>query len=177
MIKLDTMSGLKQLMSSLVNILSLKTGTKKKDLKCLITTGQFGDTRVIAIKPTTLMNNSGDSVQLVINYFKSTTSQLLAVYDELDIDFGLIRTSSGGSSAGHNGVKSLIKHLGQDFNRIRIGIGPKKPDQIDSSDFVLSKFSEDESQKLPAIKKEAVSLIVEFIYGGQINPETRSIFL
>ena len=99
----------------------------------------------------------------------------LAVYDELDIDFGQIRTRGGGGAAGHNGVKSLIQHCGEDFGRMRIGIGPKKPEQIDSADFVLASFSAAEKKKLPLLLQEANSILSEYCYGdGQLVTETRT---
>ena len=85
----------------------------KKDLKCLMATARLGDTQVMAIKPTTFMNLSGEAVQAVAHFYKIPTERILAVYDEIDIPFGQIRLRTGGSSAGHNGVKSLIQHVGE----------------------------------------------------------------
>lgn len=107
----------------------LDSWTEKKDLKCHMASGTLGDTRVLLCKPTTLMNNSGLAVQAIANFYKVHGSSIAVVYDELDIDFGQIRLRIDGSAAGHNGVKSVIQHLGEDFGRIRIGIGPKVPYQ------------------------------------------------
>ncbi len=112
----------------------------KKDLKCLISTGRLGDSQIFAVKPTTFMNLSGEAVHAVSAFYKLNPEHTVVVHDELDIDFGQIRLRSGGSSAGHNGLKSIIQQYGENFGRIRIGIGPKKPAQIDSADFVLQKF-------------------------------------
>jgi len=141
----------------------------KKDLKCQIATGNIGSTRVILIKPTTLMNLSGESVQAVQNFYKITGIETLVVHDELDIDFGTIRTRVGGGSAGHNGIKSLLQHTGDSFGRIRVGIGPKNPEQIDSADFVLQNFSEQETEKLPKILKEVCALIDERTAGSLLD--------
>jgi PTH1 family peptidyl-tRNA hydrolase len=146
----------------------------KKNLKSHFTMGQFGDTRIIVIKPTTLMNLSGEAVQAVSNFYKIAPSQILVVHDELDIKFGQIRTGIEGSSAGHNGVQSIIEQIGANFNRLRIGIGPKKPAQIDSADFVLSKFNKDQMGNMDELVKEATSMIIEFIFSGEINKETRT---
>lgn len=146
----------------------------KKDLKCLMSDGRLGEVRVIAIKPQTFMNNSGEAVQSVANFYKIHPSNIAVIHDELDINFGQIRTRLGGSAAGHNGIKSIIQHIGEDFNRIRIGIGPKTPDQIDSADFVLKKFNKDEQAQMSALKKEATALVTEYIYGGQLPADTRS---
>jgi PTH1 family peptidyl-tRNA hydrolase len=146
----------------------------KKDLKCHMSTGRIGDTRVIAIKPTTLMNLSGEAVQLVANFYKVAPSQTTLIHDELDIDFGLIRTRQGGGAAGHNGVKSVIKHFGEDTGRIRIGIGPKTPEQIDSADFVLASFGKKEQAQLPNLYQEVNALLSEYLYGTELPADTRT---
>ena len=138
---------------------------EKRDLKCYIATGNIGSTRVLLVKPTTMMNLSGEAVQAVQNFYKITDIETLVVYDELDVDFGTIRSRTGGGSAGHNGLKSLLLHAGTDFGRIRIGIGPKEPKQIDSADFVLQNFSEPQHEKLPKILKEVCALIDERTVG------------
>lgn len=150
----------------------------KKDLRCLESTGQLGDCRVIAIKPTTYMNESGEAVQAVASFYKIPAENCLVIHDELDIAFGQIRLRTGGSDAGHNGIKSVIRHLGEGFGRVRVGIGPKVPEQIDSADFVLQKFSENETAQLPKLKREVISILTEYIFGGQNLPtETRSFLL
>jgi PTH1 family peptidyl-tRNA hydrolase len=146
----------------------------KKDFKCQIATGQLGDTRVIAIKPTTFMNNSGEAVQAVAHFYKIAPSGTVVLHDELDIDFGQIRTRMGGSSAGHNGMKSIIKHVGEDTGRVRIGIGPKHPAQIDSADFVLGAFNKKEAEQLPNLYQEVNSLLTEYLYGANLPAETRT---
>jgi PTH1 family peptidyl-tRNA hydrolase len=146
----------------------------KKDMKCQLSTGQVGDTRVIAVKPTTYMNLSGEAVQLVANFYKVAPQQTTLIHDELDIDFGLIRTRQGGSSAGHNGIKSVTKHMGENTGRIRIGIGPKQPEQMDSADFVLARFSKDQAAQLPNMQREVHSLLSEYLYSGQLPADTRN---
>ncbi len=139
----------------------------KKDLNCLLASGTIGNTRVIAIKPTTFMNDSGLAVGATQHFFKIPSSATIIVHDELDVAFGMLRSQIGGGSAGHNGLKSIISHCGPDFGRIRIGIGPKNPPQIDSADFVLAKFNTTEQNNLADIKKEVVSLLIEAVVSGQ----------
>jgi PTH1 family peptidyl-tRNA hydrolase len=146
----------------------------KKDLRSYIAQKSLGETRVILAKPTTFMNLSGEAVQAIAAFYKIGIDHILIVADELDIPFGQIRTRTGGGAAGHNGVKSLIQHLGEDFGRIRIGIGPKLHEQQDSADFVLAKFSKAEQEKLPDLTREVTAILTETIYGGQLHPETRS---
>jgi PTH1 family peptidyl-tRNA hydrolase len=146
---------------------------EKKDLKCHLSSGRVGDTRVIAIKPTTFMNLSGEAVRAAASFYKIPDSNIVVVHDEIDIDFGQIRTRVGGSST-HNGVKSVIQHIGEDFGRIRIGVGPKKPARIDSTKFVLQQFSAKEQQQLPSLYREANAILTEYLYGGQLPHETRT---
>lgn len=147
---------------------------EKKDLKCAVSTGRFGETKVYAIKPTTFMNLSGEAVQAFTNFYKISAEHTIVIHDELDVGFGQIRLRSGGSSAGHNGIKSVTQHLGEGYGRVRIGIGPKAPTQMDSADFVLQKFSNDEQAHLPNLALEVNAILNEYIYGGQALPtETR----
>lgn len=146
----------------------------KNDLKCQLTSGQLGETRVILCKPTTFMNLSGEAAQAVAHFYKIPAGQIVAVYDEVDINFGYIRTRVGGSSAGHNGVKSLIEHLGENFGRVRVGIGPKEPAYMDSADFVLAKFSSEQQKQLKNLTQETSAMLSEYVYSGQLPHETRS---
>jgi PTH1 family peptidyl-tRNA hydrolase len=147
----------------------------KKDLKCELTTATLGDTRVILCRPTTYMNLSGEAAQAVQHFYKVYNKQTLAVYDELAIKFGQLRTRVGGADAGHNGVKSLIQHLGDDFNRLRIGIGNEISEKADAADFVLGKFTKAEQDNLDKILREANSLINEFIFSSGLPHETRNV--
>ena len=146
----------------------------KKDLKCMFTSSRMGDTKVMVVKPTTFMNLSGEAVQAVMSFYKIAAEQTLVIHDELDVDFGQIRLRIGGSSAGHNGLKSIIGQAGENFGRARIGIGPKIPAEIDSADFVLQRFTDKEVADLKNLFRESNSIISEFIYGNQLPTETRS---
>jgi len=152
--------------------------TISKDRGCAETSHTIGSCRVILCKPTTFMNNSGEALQSIQHFYKIANSSTLAVYDEVDIDFGQVRTRIGGGAAGHNGVKSLIQHNGEDFGRLRIGVGPKKPAQIDLADFVLSKFGKKELENLSSLFQETNSMLSEYCYGnGQLLEETRSFII
>jgi PTH1 family peptidyl-tRNA hydrolase len=150
----------------------------KKDLKAEVSVKTLGDSRVILMKPTTLMNLSGNAVNELVQYYKIPATNILVVHDELDIQFGKIRSKQGGSSAGHNGIQSIIDSIGTDFSRLRIGIGPKKPEQIDSADFVLQKFSPKELKHMNALFLETTSMINEYIFGDHsLLGETRSFII
>jgi peptidyl-tRNA hydrolase, PTH1 family len=147
----------------------------KKDLKCHLSGGQLGDTRVLAVKPTTFMNLSGQAVRAALDFYKLNLDRVLVIHDELDIDFGQIRLRKGGSDAGHNGVKSVSQHIGEDYGRVRIGVGPKTPAEIPSEKFVLQAFSTTEQAQLPNLTREVTAIITEYLYGNQQLPhETRS---
>ncbi len=147
---------------------------EKKDLKCYLSSGRFGDSMVIAIKPTTYMNLSGEAVALALSFYKVQLEHLVVVHDDLDINFGSIRIRYGGSDAGHNGIKSINNKIGEDYGRIRIGIGPKKPEEIDSADFVLQSFSTQEQKQIENMKRECSAILSEFIYNKKLVTETRS---
>jgi PTH1 family peptidyl-tRNA hydrolase len=146
----------------------------KRDLKCELATATLGDTRVILCKPTTYMNLSGEAAQAVQHFYKVYNDKTLAVYDELAIQFGQLRARVGGSDAGHNGIKSLTQHLGEDYSRLRIGVGNAISERADAADFVLGKFNKEEQENLDKILRETNSLINDFIFGG-LPHETRNV--
>lgn len=146
----------------------------KKDLKCHFSTGRIGEARVIAIKPTTFMNLSGAAVQATMNFYRIAPEHIVVVHDEIDIDFGQIRLRTGGSAAGHNGIKSVSEQIGEGYGRVRIGIGPKKPARIKSESFVLQNFSEEEQAQLANLTQETTAILTEYIFGGQLPHDTRN---
>jgi PTH1 family peptidyl-tRNA hydrolase len=150
----------------------------KKDLQGLFTQLTINDTRVILLKPTTFMNLSGEAVEAARHFYNIPESHILVIHDELDIDFGSIRTRIGGSAAGHNGIKSVIKNISEQFGRVRIGIGPKTPEQIDSADFVLQKFPKKELDQMPELTREVNAIISEFVFSpGQLAVDTRNFLI
>lgn len=110
--------------------------------------------KVILLKPLTYMNLSGECVRPLMDYFDIDIEDIIVIYDDLDLDTGKLRLRSKGSAGGHNGIKSLIQHLGtQEFNRIRVGVS-RPPAGMKVADYVLSKFSKDDAPVVEeAIKK------------------------
>ncbi len=106
------------------------------------------------VKPLTFMNDSGSAVGGLARFYKLEPSAVIVLYDDLNIDLGLVKVSVTGSAGGHNGVASVLQHLGDGFVRYRLGIGPKEPPQMDLKDFVLGKFTPDQqtlvTQQLPS---------------------------
>jgi peptidyl-tRNA hydrolase, PTH1 family len=93
------------------------------------------------LKPLTFMNESGRAVGAFARFHKLPVEAIVAVYDDITIDLGLTKVTVTGTAGGHNGVASLLEHLGSGFVRYRIGIGPKQPPEMELSDFVLGKFT------------------------------------
>lgn len=147
---------------------------EKKDLKCQMAIGNASGKRIIIVKPSTFMNLSGEAIRNVMNFYKLTNENLIVIHDELDIDFGQIRSRRGGGSAGHNGIKSIIQYQGEEFGRIRVGIKNKNLTKLDSADFVLQKFSKDEQANLDAMMREVAALTTECIYSDGLSEETRT---
>ncbi len=152
--------------------------TEKTALRALISEGLIENSKIILIKPTTYMNNSGEALQAIQRYYKIANAQTLVVHDDIDIAYGQIRLRIGGKAAGHNGIKSIISHCGEDFGRVRIGIGPKKPANIPSEDFVLKNFSKREAVDLSALLQETNAILSEYCFSdGDLPQETRSFII
>lgn len=112
---------------------------------------------IILVKPQTYMNNSGQTTQAVISYFKLKPEALIIIHDDVDIDLGKIKTSINSRPAGHNGVKSIINCIGtKDFKRIRIGIKTTDLEKISTDKFVMQKFSASELKIIDKVIKEVV---------------------
>ncbi len=125
------------------------TWDKSPDKKSLVTDFTHGREKVIITKTLTYMNNSGEAVLALAQYYKIDVTNLIVIHDDLDLAFGTIRLSQNRSSGGHQGLESIIKYFkSQDFVRLRLGIGPQTGK---AEDFVLAKFSEEEKRKLPEI--------------------------
>ena len=136
---------------------------QKPKFKGLLTTGIIEKKKVYAIKPLTFMNNSGVCIRELIEYFKIDTEDVIVFHDDLDVEFGKIKTKFGGSSAGHNGIASIDKFIGKDYSRVRIGIG-KPRENIEVADYVLQNFDEDETLGIETISKnitDSLSILIE----------------
>ena len=109
--------------------------------------GVIAGQKVLLVKPQTYMNLSGESVGGIVNYYKiDPESDLLVIYDDISLDVGQLRIRKKGSAGGHNGIKSIIAHLGTTvFPRIKVGVG-EKPKNYDLADYVLGHFSKQERE-------------------------------
>lgn len=120
--------------------------------------------KTILVKPQTFMNLSGQTVRAIIDYYKISPEDLIIAHDDLDIEIGNYKISQNIRAAGHNGVQNIIEILGtQDFTRIRIGVevkgGKHQRGEISGKDFVLQKFSTDESDLITKVINEIVNTI------------------
>ena len=143
--------------------LHFKLSKQKPKFKGLLTTGNIEKEKVYAVKPLTFMNNSGTAIKELMDYFKINVKDVIVFHDDMDIDFGKIKTKFGGSSAGHNGIESIDKFIGKDYSRVRIGIGKPK-NGIEVADYVLQNFDEDESLGIEKISKditESIDILVK----------------
>lgn len=136
---------------------------EENKLRCFL--AKSGD--IIYIKPTTFMNLSGEAVRAVMDYYKINVKDILIVYDDIALDLGRIRFRANGSDGGHNGIKSIIKHVGtKEFDRLKIGIGPQP--NIPSENFVLQNFPKEQLEELKEILKRADEAI-EFYLKNDIQ--------
>ena len=151
-----------------VDKIALENGAEFKDtpkLKSLITKFIRDGQEYMLVKPTTFMNLSGEGIRAVIDYYKINIEDLIIVYDDLSLDLGKIRFRASGSDGGHNGIKSIVKHLGTtDFARLKIGIGPQPP--IPSEAFVLQNFAQSDLEDLKTVLNKSVESIFYYFENG-----------
>lgn len=147
-----------KVINKVANLTKIKIEGKK--YRSRIGQGKILDNEVILAKPMTYMNLSGEAVELLVRNFQVNLTDLLIVYDDVDLDIGKIRIRKKGSAGGHNGVNSIIKELdSQEFPRIRIGIGSPPP-EIEVRDYVLSNWTTEELEIIEStIEKAAKSVI------------------
>ena len=134
---------------------------EEKKLKCFIAKMENN----LLIKPTTFMNLSGEAVRAVMDYYKIDVKDILIVYDDIVLDLGRIRFRANGSDGGHNGIKSIIKHIGtKEFDRLKIGIGPQP--NIPSENYVLQNFPKEQHDELKNILIKADKAIEFYLENG-----------
>lgn len=147
---------------ALNNNLSFRENSR---LKCLMTNLRDGIDDYLLIKPTTYMNLSGEAVRAVMDYYKIAIEDVLIVYDDLSLELGKLRFRPNGSDGGHNGIKSIIQHLGtKEIARLKIGIGPQP--NIPSEVFVLQNFAKEELENLKTTISRAKDGIICYYKEG-----------
>ena len=135
----------------------------------LVTEAKLGGVKVLLMKPQTYMNNSGTAIAEAAAFYKITPDRVLVLHDEISFDPGIIRIRRKGSAGGHNGLKSIIAHLGsEEFPRVKIGVGKKPTPEYDLADWVLGKLSTEDISALGGRYADIYSAS-ELISGGKID--------
>jgi len=144
----------------------LNVGLKKKGFRGLFTEATLDQKKLILLKPHTYMNRSGTAVKEAVDYFNISIGDVIVVQDEIDLPVGSLLIKSGGGSAGHKGIESIMNSLGdKGFIRLRIGVG--KPDnKPEVTNYVLSKLRSHEREEILKIIQRAVEAIIEVIQNG-----------
>lgn len=140
--------------------------------KGLIGKGMIGSEKIIFVKPLTYMNLSGECIRAVADFYKIPPENIIIIYDDISLDVGKLRIRKKGSAGGHNGIKSIIAHLGsENFPRLKFGVGDK-PNGMDLADYVLGRFSGgDESAVQEALDRacDAVECMVTEGFDSAMN--------
>ncbi|MFP3156420.1 aminoacyl-tRNA hydrolase [Lachnospiraceae bacterium ZAX-1] len=154
-----------------IDTIAEKYNIKVKDKKhrALCGTGMIEGQKVLLVKPQTYMNVSGESIAPILNFYKiDPAMNLIIIYDDVSLEPGKLRIRKKGSAGGHNGIKSIISHVGtQEFLRIKIGVG-EKPQGWDLADYVLSRFQKDERERVDEAAEHAVE-VVALLVNAQID--------
>ena len=152
----------------LLDSIALNSGLTFKEnskLKSLIANFKTGNEDYLLIKPTTFMNLSGEAVRAVVDYYKINKEDILVIFDDISLELGKIRFRPNGSDGGHNGIKSVIQHMGtNDIARLKIGIGPQP--NMPSEVFVLQNFSKEELETLKVTLNRAKEGIACYFTNG-----------
>lgn len=125
--------------------------------------GTFDEVNVQLILPTIYMNESGSAIRKYISYYRLPVDDLIVVNDDVALPFGALRIREGGSSGGHNGLKSIEEHLGtQKYLRLRVGVGQPLEGQ-DMADYVLGRFTQDEAGQLPKVLEKGIEALEQLL--------------
>ncbi|MBQ2875607.1 MAG: aminoacyl-tRNA hydrolase [Clostridia bacterium] len=154
-----------------IDYIAEKLGVKidRAKFHATVAEANFGGARVLLMKPTTLMNNSGVAAGEAAAFYKIPPERVLILHDEISFDPGVIRIRRKGSAGGHNGLKSIIAHLGsEEFPRVKIGVGKKPSPEYDLVDFVLGRFPE-AAIKAISDRYEDIMSCAELIVKGDID--------
>jgi len=134
---------------------------EREKFQALVSEKNIDGEKVIFFKPQTFMNLSGNSVIEIVNFYKlDPKKDIIVIYDDMDLSFGDIRIREKGSSGGHNGIKSIISHIGEEFIRIKCGIGAKEKDAVEH---VLGEFNQTEQKDLDEILEKINNCIIEML--------------
>ena len=131
-------------------------------------TGEAAGHKVLLLKPQTFMNLSGQAVGKAAAFYKVPARNVIVLFDDISLAPGRLRLRKAGSAGGHNGVKSIISQIGQEFPRVKIGVGAKPRPEYDLADWVLSRFTPDERKAMEA-RYDDVADALEMMMKGQFE--------
>ena len=135
--------------------------------KALTAQADVGGQGALVMKPVTYMNLSGEAVGEAARFYKTAPDHVLVISDDVDLPLGKLRIRTGGSAGGHNGLKSIIQHLGTDqFPRIKIGVGGKPHPDYDMADWVLGKLQGEDKKVMDEAVKRAADAVEHFLRDG-----------
>ncbi|MBE5821925.1 MAG: aminoacyl-tRNA hydrolase [Clostridiales bacterium] len=144
----------------------LNININKSKFKGLWCQSELNGEKIIFLKPQTYMNLSGESIIEVVNFFKIPKENVIVIYDDLDIDMCKIRIRERGTAGSHNGMKSIVQHLGTtNFPRIRIGT-KKDNENIDTIDYVLSNFSKEQLDNIHKLSDDVLKILSDTVKGN-----------
>ena len=139
----------------------LNVNDEREKFQALVSEKNIDGEKVIFLKPQTFMNLSGNSVIEIVNFYKlDPKKDIIVIYDDMDLSFGDIRIREKGSSGGHNGIKSIISHIGEEFIRIKCGIGAKERDAVEH---VLGEFNQTEQKDLEEILEKIYNCVIDML--------------
>ena len=159
-----------------VDLLAREAGVEidRSKFRALTRQTTLAGKKVLLLKPQTFMNLSGEAVHLAAMFYKIPISNIVILSDDISLPVGKIRIRPEGSAGGHNGLKSIISHLGtQDFPRVKIGVGAKPHPDFDLADWVLSSFSVEEEKALGPAVEHAAAAVLELIRHGPVQAANR----
>lgn len=147
----------------------ISAGGFKEKFSGLIAEGNIGGEKVLLLKPQTYMNLSGNSIIQVLNFYKIDPKEdMVVIYDDMDLPLGKLRIKEKGSAGGHNGIKSIISHVGEEFLRVKCGIG-KALTKEENINFVLGKFTKDEQEVIDQLIEKANSSVKDIANNTDIE--------
>ena len=138
-----------------IDAIAPKDASWKKEKNALTLRTELNGANVILVKPQTFMNNSGDSVGALMAFYKIPLENIVVIHDDMDLPLGTYREKVGGGSAGHNGIKSIDAAIGNEYHRIRIGIGHPRDfeNPMNPADWVLGKFDDAQLKQIESVIK------------------------
>lgn len=139
---------------------------RHKRARAAVLEGHIGALRAVLVQPLTYMNDSGDAVAPLLDFYRVPVERLVVVHDEIDLPFGHLRLKVGGGDNGHNGLRSVRRSLGTgQFHRVRIGVG-RPPGRLDPAVFVLRTFTPTEQRELPLVRERAADALSTLLAEG-----------